>query len=90
VISAAFLVLAEISLHDATERKVFVQVRPVKAVGGNSDIVQLRVGAASQTRILRDREANLDTTLHRDDDVLVTASRFQNCVSQGTHATSEL
>ena len=81
--------LAIVAFHDPAQGKVFVEIGPVEAEGGDLDVVKLLLGAQGQTWILRHRETNFNAASHPDEDVPRLVRRSQHAVSQGAHASHQ-
>lgn len=82
--------LTEVTLQEAAEGKVFVQVRPVQSKRRKLDVIELFLGPAGKSRILRHGKLDLRPALHRDDDRTFAEAGGASRVTQGVHATSVL
>lgn len=85
--SRIVVTLAEVAEQDASYGKIFVEIGPVKAKGGNLDVSQLLVGLPFQPRIAPHGKGQLEPALHLHEDaptLVVSPGRF---VMQSAHAT---
>jgi hypothetical protein len=78
-----------LALNNAPDGKVFIEVWPMKAEGGNLNIVKLLGSASGEARILRSGKAKFDAAVENDKDKAVAKARRARCISQGAHATSQ-
>ena len=67
--------------------KVFVEFRPVQSEWRNFDVIELLVSPARQSRICRDWESYLGSTLHRDDYRTIPETGGPGCITQGVRST---
>ena len=82
----SLLVLSEVTLRDAAEGKVFVEVGPREVEGRAFDGVASGGGAVGETRVFRDGEAEFEAAREADADLAAEREGAKGGVSRGVQA----
>jgi hypothetical protein len=61
----------------------------VQSERGNLHIAKFLRSALGKAWVLRDRESDFDTTVHRDDNMSISVEYRFRCINQGAHTNSE-
>ena len=80
--------LAVIALQEPAERKVFVELRPVKSKRRQLYMIKLAGCACREPGIVRNRESDFDPALHRDNNMSVAENSGAGNLSYGVHANA--
>jgi hypothetical protein len=77
-----------LALSNASDGKVFIEIWPMKAEGGNLNVIELFGSALGKAGIFRGGKAKFGATVENDKDKAVAKARRAGCIKQDIHATS--
>jgi hypothetical protein len=80
--------LAVIALEKSAERKVFVELGPVKSKRRQLNVIKLAGCACREPGIVRNRESDFGPALHRDNNMAVAENSGAGDISYGVHASA--